>query len=352
MKITTPLSRPEEVGPLVAAGADEFYCSVVPREWQQRFGSSAVSRRLFGSLPDDSDLERTIAEIHDYGRQLSLVMNAQHYTPDQLDCLLRLAERFARGGGDAVIVGDPALLALIAAEDFGFDIHLSSIASCRNRSAVEFYRQLGADRIIFPRDTTLTEMARITAAFPDLQFEAFVLNDGCVFEEGVCHSIHLPGQLGGAICMDNYRYEYQRTDGAPLSDREQTALDHNDHRYSRWLWYRFGCGFSVTEQGYPFGPCGLCALPRMQAMGIGSVKIAGRDAPLARKQKSVELVRRVIVRLEEGDEETGLMTFARGVRDRPELCGDGQMCYYPEVVGRNRRLPTSDPAGDRVIACG
>jgi len=332
MKITAPLSRVEEIETLAAAGADEFYCSIAPDDWLARFGSSATSRRPFGNLAQDSDLERALEVIRDLGKHLSLVMNAQHYTPEQLDSLLRLAERFMRHGGDALIIGDPSLLALVAGEGFDIGLHVSSIAACRNRQSAAFYRELGATRIIFPRDMTLAEMRRIARSAPEIQFEAFVLNDGCVFEEGVCHSIHLPGQLGGAICMDNYDYTYQRCDGAALGEDEQTALQDNDVRYARWLWYRFGCGFSVTEEGYPYGPCGLCAMAALRDMGMTSVKIAGRDAPLARKEKSVELVRRVLDRLDAGQDRDEVAAFARNLRREPELCRHGQMCYYPEVV--------------------
>ncbi len=50
MKIVAPLSKVEEVPLLAKAGADEFYCGVVPREWVERFGTSAVNRRIFGNL--------------------------------------------------------------------------------------------------------------------------------------------------------------------------------------------------------------------------------------------------------------------------------------------------------------
>lgn len=334
MKITSPLSRVEEIAPLLAAGADEFYCSVVPAEWRDSFGSSTTSRRPFGNLPEESDLARAVEEIHGAGKHISLVMNAQHYTSEQLDCLRALAARFAAMGGDALIIGDAALLALIAEEKLGIGLHVSSIAACRNRRSVGFFRDMGATRIIFPRDMTLAEMGRIAGRYPDMEFEAFVLNDGCVFEEGVCHTIHLPGQLGGAICMDNYAYRYQRVDGAPLSAREVAAFQHNDDRYAAWLWYRFGCGFSVTEEGYPFGPCGLCAMTDLRDMGLASVKIAGRDAPLTRKVKSVELVRRVRDEMAKSAPPRDMAAFARNIRRNPDLCGDGRMCYYPEVVRR------------------
>lgn len=344
MKITAPINRVEEIQPLAEAGADEFYCSVVPAAWAERFGTSAVSRRAFGNLPSFEDLEKAVAEAHRCGTTLSLVMNAQHYTGEQLACLLELAQVFDRLGGDAVIVGDEALLALITSHGFRFAIHVSSIASCRNREAAEFHRELGATRVIFPRDMTLREIGRVATEVTQLEFEAFVLNDGCAFEEGVCHTIHLPHKLGGPICLDNYCTHYERVDGKPLGEEERAAFAENDEDYQRWLWYRFGCGFSVTEAGYPYGPCGLCALPQFAAAGITSVKIAGRDAPTERKVKSVELVDGVRRALKCSTD--AAVSFAQGVRGESGRCESGYMCYYPEVM---KKVPKEEKAQIPVV---
>ncbi len=91
--------------------------------------------------------------------------------------------------------------------------------------------------------------------------------------------------------------------------------------YRAWLWYRFGGGFSVTAEGYPFGPCVLCAMPAMARMGITALKVVGREAPTERKLRSVELV----------------AAIARGLRAREELCDEGYMCYYREVLEADTR---------------
>ena len=72
MKITAPISRVEEIEILAAAGADEFYCSVVPESWTSTFKTSAVSRRAFGNLPEFSDLEKAVTEAHRLGKKLHL----------------------------------------------------------------------------------------------------------------------------------------------------------------------------------------------------------------------------------------------------------------------------------------
>ena len=293
MKITAPISRVEEISLLSNVGADEFYCSVVPESWVKQFQTSAVSRRAFGNLPSFDDLARAIVEAHRLDKKLHLVMNSQHYTSEQLTCLLELASIFDSLEGDAVIVGDETLLALLGGHSFNFSLHASSIASCRNSEAAKFHHELGADRIIFPRGMKISEMEKMMIKCPELEFESFVLNDGCVFEEGSCHTIHLPSKLGGAICLDKYQSIEQRADGQQLTQDELLLFKRNDEDYQHWLWYRFGNGFSMSKNGLPFGPCGLCAMPRLEISGITSVKIAGRDAPTARKIKSVEMVARI-----------------------------------------------------------
>ena len=40
LKITVPVSHPEEVETLVANGAGELYCGYVPPEWLSRYGGA------------------------------------------------------------------------------------------------------------------------------------------------------------------------------------------------------------------------------------------------------------------------------------------------------------------------
>ena len=330
MRIVAPVSTVEEVAPLAAAGADEFYCGIVPKDWTDRFKSSGVNRRIFGNFSDYGALAEAVAAAHAAGTRVSLVMNAQHYSEAHIAALQGIAERFAGLGGDALIVGDLGLLATLAEQGLPLRLHVSSLLTCRNSEAMKLYRDLGAQRVILPRDVTLGEIAAMARAVPGIELEAFVLNDGCVFEEGSCHSIHLPPKLGGPICLDRYDPAYARCDGAALSEAEAARLKANDEAYRRFLWHRFSRGFTVSEDGYPFGPCGLCALPAFARAGLAAVKIAGREGRLERKLKSVELVRTIRDRVRDGASEAEVLSQARGMRGAP--CTDGYMCYYRETA--------------------
>ena len=339
MKITAPISLPAEVEPLVRAGATELYCGVVPPDWIQRFNTSGVNRRVFGNLNGYADLERVVDKAHALDAEVFLVLNAQQYGEQHLDALTEIAARFRSIGGNAAIVADVALITSLAANVPDLAIHVSSVATCRNVESARFFAALGARRIILPRDVTVAEIASIATALPELEVEAFVLNDGCVFEEGACHTVHLPMNKGGPICIDNYAFEYRGASGGVPAPRALRRLEANDRDYKRWLWYRFGNGFSVAPNGYPWGPCGLCAMSAMLAAGVHSVKIAGREGASERKVKSVELVNRVLQRIEAGASEDEAASFAVGLRDAPSHCAGGYMCYYPEK--RAETVPAS-----------
>ena len=344
MKVTAPISRLEEIEALAAAGADEIYCGVVPDEWIARFNSGAVNRRLFGNLRGLEALREAIDRTHRHGRSLFLVLNAPHYGPTHQRALLELAQRFRDFGGNAVIVADAGLIAELHERVAGLRVHLSSVAGCRNSAAIEFYRELGVHRVILPRDVTLDEITAMSANARDVEIEAFVLNDGCVFEEGLCHSIHLPAKLGGPICLDRRAPRYVGRDGRGIPEGLQAELDANDADYRDWLWYRFGCGFATTPAGDPYGPCGLCAVPQLAAAGLASVKIAGRERSTAQKVASVRMVRAVVDRALRGEARDAVRGFAVSIRGVEDRCRAGYMCYYPEVRAGIARSPIDHPA--------
>ncbi len=332
MKIVAPIGKLAEVEVLARAGADELYCGLVPPQWLGRFHAVSANRRPSGNLSGYRELEAAIAAAHANACALSLVLNAQHYSGDQASAAVDLAQDFIDRGGDALIVSDLGVLDTVAARMPHARIHVSSVATCRNAGAARFCRELGARRLILPRDVTLDEACEIAAEVPDIEIEAFILNDGCVYEEGLCNTIHLPGRMGGPICLDDYEYRHRHRDGRAPSARLRQRLDENDEAYRKWLWYRFSCGFSTTAGKQPFGPCGLCAVPALRRGGVAAVKIAGREAPLARKLASVAMVRSIVDRALAGEPEARIKAFAMNIRPSVEHCRTGHMCYYPEVL--------------------
>lgn len=332
MKIAVPISNIEEVRPLIDAGADEIYFGMMPQYWAEHFGTNSLNRRTSGNLKNLEELRYVVETTHSLKRQTSLTLNAQNYSAEQMQYLFGFAEQFANLGGDAFIVSDTGLLATLAKKNFGPRIHISSIATCRNSQASLFYKELGASRIIFPRYITLDEVKIMVSNFPTIEFETFILNDGCLYEEGMCQTIHLPDHLGGPICLDNYKIYYKRVDEKDISKEEWGFINRNEEEYAKWSWFKFSCGFSVTEEGYPHGPCGICAMPFFQKCGVTTVKIAGREFPLERKLISLKMVKSVLDKMDFGLSEHEVLAFGQGIRKKQDYCESGYMCYYPDIL--------------------
>jgi collagenase-like PrtC family protease len=214
-------------------------------------------------------------------------------------------------GVSALIVADMDLLLALVEAGHAAQLHLSSLATSSNAASSRFFRDLGVSRIILPRHLTLAEIDQ--CVIDEMEFEAFLINDGCVFEEGLCATTH----DAGTFCL---------ADGDELKDMPPGLLD----RYAFWKWTQNNCGCS-TSRGFPLGPCGLCAIPRLQAAGVRSLKVVGREASLERKYASVKLAAMARDRAQKGEGAQSIKEATIALRGAASLCHETHACYYPDV---------------------
>lgn len=347
MKILAPAGSVDEVEMLIGSGAEELYCGLSPREWLEKYTMAVwLNRRgpRSGNLRTFAELRSLVDSAHSSGVPVFLTLNAPYYSAEQHPHLLEFCRRAEECGVAAFIISDLGLILALRDAKVKVPVHVSSVAATLNSSAVEFYRELGVTRVIFPRSLGVKDMGRIIQnSSADLEFEAFVLNDGCVYEEGFCHTTH---NVAGAFCTTSWSYEWQaderpqpnghrepdihREPGQGRISSEAPEFDLEGHLadYRRWVWYINNCGCSNTPKGLPNGPCGLCAIPELAAMGISSLKIVGREANPYRKLAGLQLVKAVVDRVRAGMNPEKVRELAARIRETPELCSSGYMCYY------------------------
>ncbi len=318
---------------LVESGADELYCGVLPREWIERYGLAVqINRRDAGpgNMQTLSDLRELVDHTHRLGAAVQLTVNAPTYTDDQVPFVCGLvAEAVDEIGVDALIVADVGLLCALMDWRPDLCVHISSLAAVHNSHAVSFFRDLGASRVILPRQTRVDEAVAMAVAVPDVEIEVFILNDGCIYEEGHCSTVH----SAGPICLTDWEYTFRPVDATKaLSARELGVMERNVQDYRRWIDCQVGARNRLTPTGIPCGPCGLCAIPELHRGGVHSLKVIGREAPTYKKLRSVQQVRSVLDRVATGLPEEECRAFAQAIRGTPELCHSGYACYYPEVV--------------------
>jgi putative protease len=333
MKVLAPISSYDELEMLGENGAEEFYCGIVPREWMERYtGAVWLNRRSpkGGSLETFSDLKRLVDGAHRLDIPVFITLNAPYYTSEQLTWVMELARKLdSEAGVDALIVTDINLLMQLSQARLKADLHISSVAATLNSEAIRFLLQFGPSRIILPRSLTIAEIGAIATAVRDeVELEVFMLNDGCAFEEGYCSTTH--HHTVGAFCtsLSEMDTEFEGAHNADLSYRQTARLKRNMADYREWIWYVNGNGCGSAPNGLPYGPCGLCAIPDFQRLGIASLKIVGREASPFKKLASVRMVRDIVDRVRSGASRLVTIERARSLRGTPEHCDSGYMCYY------------------------
>jgi putative protease len=326
MKLLAPVSNPEEVVPLIAGGAEEIYCGLVPAAWVSREDPAQwLNRRSAkgANLQTPDQLQDVLDRAHARGVPVFLTLNAHHYQERQIPAIVDMAATVAQMGVDAFIVSDLTLIC--AMRDAGIDtaLHLSSLGVCTNREAARFYGDLGVRRIILPRHLSLDDIRSVVTAVPELEFEVFLLNDGCVYEEGHCLTTH----EWGAFCLEDWSFDFR-----PLSNdaaqRHGAAWAETIADYQRFRWFQNNAGCTTTARGLPNGPCSLCFLSRFAEAGVASLKVVGREAAAIRKLASIQLAGAVLKTWRETRRPEAVAARARGLRATPELCDTGYMCYF------------------------
>ena len=318
MKILAPLRHSDEVVPLLEAGADEFFCGLTPPDWEARFGQTWANRRAPQSagVQNGADFGRIIARAE--GRPVYVALNAPGYPSGAVAMLSSFGAELLNRGAAGLIVADMDLLLALVEAGHGSHLHLSSLATCINSAAAKFYQNLGIRRIILPRHLTLSEIEAIL--IPDLESETFLLNDGCVFEEGLCATTH----AAGAFCT---------MDG----EGDETVSPETRERYAFWKWTLNHCGCR-TGNDYPMGPCGLCAIPRLLRAGIASFKVVGREASLPRKEASVRIAALALRLARGGASPEEIRQAVIDLRGSPQMCTERHLCYYPDLWERKESV--------------
>ena len=298
MKILAPVNSANEASVLISHGAQELYCGLHPTAWTRRHGKKVwLNRRGAGNVDSFAELKELTGIAHSHGVTVCLTLNLPFYPPEHYRDILALAETATvECGVDALIIADPGLIIAIKQARPQTVVHVSSLAAVLNSQAVMFFKSLGATRIIFPRYTGLTNLREVISRVgKTMEYEVFILNDGCMFEEGYCHASHT---FGGAFCSPPRSYRLVRTE---QTKRNRESFQAHLADYQRWIWYvGNNCGGTSSHNGFPNGMCGICALADLRDMGIASLKIIGREGSLNKKIASVKLVRKVLDTVKSG----------------------------------------------------
>ena len=159
--------------------------------------------------------------------------------------------RKARGFVDAIICWDLAIINLC--KKYKIPFHISTQASVSNSSSANFYKKLGAERIVLARELNLKQIKKISKI---IKVECFIHGAMCVAVSGRCF-------------MSQYTHNLSANRGkcAQLCRRGWEITDDGGNKLR-------------LENSRVMSAKDLCTLPfieKMKKAGITSFKIEGRN---------------------------------------------------------------------------
>ena len=297
---------------LAEAGADEFFLGYLPDSWAAEFGQEFSPNRRYRGASQVSTrraLEGLCAQARRLGRPVTMAFNEHLVTPAAWRQGRRLIREARAAGVSGVIVADPSVIGLVCGEFPDLAVQVSGDAGVYNAAAGELFFAAGARRLIFPRELGWPDLRAALAALggPRREFEVFIMGEACVYDGARCFTEH-GYSLGRDFCVGHsLKLLYRRGRRRPecLVPREEAF----------WRGYR-------SRKPWRWGKCGLCAIPRLAAIGVTHLKVPGRSSDAL---ESVRLVRRVI------EAAAAAGPLARSLLDVPRLCASRLLCYYPEL---------------------
>jgi len=185
-----------------------------------------------------------------------------------LDTVLRTAKS---AGIEMIICWDMSVIKKCI--EYNIPFCISTQASVSNSEAVNFYKDLGAKRIVLARECTLDKIKEIKAK-TDIEIETFIHGAMCIAVSGRCFMSHeiFGKSANRGECLQPCRREYQIID--------------NDEKFSLEL-----------GEDYILSPKDLCTIEFIEKLieaGINSFKIEGRKRSPEYIAKVVSIYRKAI----------------------------------------------------------
>jgi putative protease len=289
----------------LAAGTDAVY-----------FGLNVLNARRRARNFDQTEFAAAVQTTHEHGAKAYLTLNID-LTERELAQAARLLKLAQEAGVDAVLVRDPALLAM-QPEFPALDFHFSTQTCITNSADVAAAARLGATRVVLARELSLSEI-HDASAVDGIETEVFVQGALCFSVSGRCMlSSWVGGRSGNrGTCTSTCRVPWSVA-GAPAG----TPLSMKD--------------LSLAGR-----------LEELRAAGVAAVKIEGRMKTADWVAQAVNLYRRALAG--EDVEQLAAQVDALGAYTGRQLtCGylDGDYGELTGESGRERRGVSAERAAE------
>lgn len=130
------------------------------------------------------ELKEATEFAHSLNKKIYITVNIVLHNKD-LEGLKEYLKELESIGVDAVIVSDIAVIDCIKKNNINLEIHISTQASILNYEAADFYKKLGAKRVVLAREATRQDIISIKE-HTGLDLECFIQGAMCTSFSGKC----------------------------------------------------------------------------------------------------------------------------------------------------------------------
>ncbi len=249
-ELLAPVGGIKKLGTALHFGADAVYFS------GKDFGLRAYANNL-----SDDEVIKAVNICHAENKKAYATVNIFPQNKD-FGKLKEHIQVLQQAKIDAVIVSDAGAIAFIKKHAPKLKIHLSTQANTLNKYAVEFWSDIGVERVVLAREITIDDIKEIKDFVQDkVELEAFIHGAMCISYSGRCllSNYFANRDSNRGECVQACRWEYN------LVERNRPDQE-----------------FAIVEDNrgsYILNSMDLCCMPFMDKLidaGVSSLKVEGR----------------------------------------------------------------------------
>lgn len=183
---------------LVETWATEFFTGYNPPYWYEKFWFEVSPNGRFSEheqITDFETLKQIVEEVHKYGLEIFINLNAWYYTDETFSFIKQMVEEFVEIWIDWIICGNIGILEYLKEKNYPLKINISTIMALYNTESIKFFLEnYKINKIILSREVTLPEIEKLVLTFPETKFEVFWEWDFCRYNNGLCYAEHKYGE--------------------------------------------------------------------------------------------------------------------------------------------------------------
>lgn len=242
IELLAPAGDLERAKVAIRYGADAVY-----------LGGKRFSLRSRSSNFEIEDIREAVKFANQYSSAIHVTVNMIPHN-DDLEGLEEYLIQLEEAGVTAIIAASPTIITTAKKVASKLEVHLSTQMSSTNLDCIQFYQEMGVDRVVLGRECSMKEIQHIATHSP-VEIEAFIHGGMCVNYSGRC-------TLSNAMTLRD-------------ANRGGCAQS------CRWKYHLLAGNEVISDPAIPFSMSSkdLLAFPFIQPMmeaGVASLKIEGR----------------------------------------------------------------------------